>query len=391
MIPGQGGRPPGDPPSPIHVLVGEYPPQPGGVADYTRQVALGMAEAGLDVHVWAPGTEGDDREGGVCVHRAAGSWSRRDLEALGARLDAFAGPRSILVQYTPNSWGYKGVNLGFCRWLKARARGGDRVRSMVHEAAYPWMLRDKPTRLLALPTIHRLMLRSLLSACERIWYSTESMVPLFLRHGPADLPRTCLPVPSNVPTVDDPEGVAALRREVAPDGSRIVGNFGLNAGLRPLLDAQGERLLGSSGRVLLLIGRGGDRYAEELVRRRPELDGRVKGTGGLDPESVSRHLQACDLVIQPYEDGVTTRRGTVMAALAQGCPVVTNRGERTEAKWWDGPGVALGGHDWAEMAALADRLLDDPGSREALGRAARSLYAERFALGRTVAAMREPW
>ena len=37
-----------------HVLTGEYPPVPGGVADYTQLVARGLAAAGDAVNVWTP-------------------------------------------------------------------------------------------------------------------------------------------------------------------------------------------------------------------------------------------------------------------------------------------------------------------------------------------------
>ena len=37
-----------------HILTGEYPPQPGGVSDYSRMVAHGLAAAGDEVVVWAP-------------------------------------------------------------------------------------------------------------------------------------------------------------------------------------------------------------------------------------------------------------------------------------------------------------------------------------------------
>ena len=37
-----------------HIITGEYPPQPGGVSDYTRLVAEGLAAAGDAVTVWAP-------------------------------------------------------------------------------------------------------------------------------------------------------------------------------------------------------------------------------------------------------------------------------------------------------------------------------------------------
>ena len=57
-----------------HVITGEYPPQHGGVSDYTRQIARGLADLGDAVHVWAPpvesggnGSAASDR--GVTVHR----------------------------------------------------------------------------------------------------------------------------------------------------------------------------------------------------------------------------------------------------------------------------------------------------------------------------------
>jgi hypothetical protein len=34
------------------ILTGEYPPQAGGVSDYTRLVARGLAECGDRVHDW---------------------------------------------------------------------------------------------------------------------------------------------------------------------------------------------------------------------------------------------------------------------------------------------------------------------------------------------------
>ena len=47
-----------------HIITGEYPPNPGGVADYTQLVALGLAAHGDSVHVWAPrGSNGPRRTG----------------------------------------------------------------------------------------------------------------------------------------------------------------------------------------------------------------------------------------------------------------------------------------------------------------------------------------
>jgi glycosyltransferase involved in cell wall biosynthesis len=83
---------------------------------------------------------------------------------------------------------------------------------------------------------------------------------------------------------------------------------------------------------LLLIGGGAgqtDRtnvaYAEHLRRRAQEasLADRIIWTGYVDAADVSAYLQAADVVVLPYRDGVSLRRGTLMAALSHSCAVVS--------------------------------------------------------------------
>ena len=346
-----------------HLLTGEYPPQPGGVADYTAQLAVGLARQGAEVHVWAPGTSGVTVEdGGVTVHRSAGSWSAADLATLGTALDAFAPPRRMLVQYTPMAWGRKGLNLGFCRWVESRQRGGDDVRLMFHEVCYPWRLRDKPTRWL-LAAGQRGMARVLVRSGSELYVAIPRWES-FLRSG--DRRADWLPVPSNVPEIADPEGVAALRRRLAPGGGAIVGTFGtygeviaglLTRTLPPLLQ-------GVKDRVCVLIGRGSERFAARLVADHPALAGRLIAPGGLPPADVSRHLQACDLLVQPYPDGVSSRRGTVMAGLAHGRAIATTEGWLTEPVWAETGCVALApAGDPSALVRLGERLLTDTPAR----------------------------
>src|SRR5438477_4745206 len=84
-----------------HVITGEYPPQPGGVSDYTRQLARGLVEAGDSVEIWAPpyereqeGREGRER---IIIHRLPDRFGVRSLLHLTRALDRFPAPRRILV------------------------------------------------------------------------------------------------------------------------------------------------------------------------------------------------------------------------------------------------------------------------------------------------------
>jgi len=376
-------------PSRWHILTGEYPPEPGGVSDYTALLAASLAEAGAEVHVWTTAADESPRsDAGVTVHRVAGRWSPHDLARLGAALDAFPGPRTLLAQHVPPLWGYRGLNLGFGRWLRARRAQGDDVRVMFHEVRYHTRLADKPTRWL-LAAVQHLLVRDVLAASTRVYVSTPSWEPLLRRHGAPGRHAQVdwLPVPSNIPMIADEAGVAALRDRLAPDGETILGTFGTFSGLITSLLAQSLPclLLGRPERRALLLGRGGERFATQLIAAHPALDGRLVAPGPLPSADISRHLQACDLLVQPYPDGVTSRRTSTMAALAHGRAMVSNQGALTEPLWADSGAVALApSPEPAGLVRAAEALLGDPEACARLGTEARRFYERSFAIERTV-------
>lgn len=378
-----------------HLITGEYPPQPGGISDHTALVATALAEAGNAVHVWSTRAEGiaDEAEAsGVVVHRPIARWAGADLSELDAALDTFAPPRRLVVQYAPNVWGFKGLNLPFCRWLVGRRARGDDVRVMFHEVWYPLQLRDKPTRwLLALG--HRLMARTLMDACSTAYVSIPAWEPLLRASEPARRPRrpiTWLPIPSNITVVDDAAAVAALRCRLAPGGETLVGSFGTFGGMiGDLLAPALVRLLeGHADRLGLLVGRGSDRFAARVVAECPALTGRLIAAADLPPAEVSLHLQACDLMVQPYPDGLSSRRTTLTAALAHGVATVSNLGALSEPIWTRTGGVALAPNpDPADLAAAAERLLASRADRDEQGARGRAVYQQSFAVERLVATM----
>jgi len=81
----------------------------------------------------------------------------------------------------------------------------------------------------------------------------------------------------------------------------------------------------------------------------------------------------------PYDDGATIRRGSLIAGLAHGLPVVSTRSSLASAYLRDGDNVALvPPRDARALAAKLAELLGAPAEAARLGRGARAL-AERFA------------
>jgi glycosyltransferase involved in cell wall biosynthesis len=195
-----------------------------------------------------------------------------------------------------------------------------------------------------------------------------------------------------MPDEVDPIRVRAIRQQLLETRRRtIVGHFGTFGRFHvALLAPTIARLLDEgTDRAMLLIGRNGALLRDAIVVQRPDLDARITVTGELAPQEVSAHLVACDVLLQPYDDGISARRSTTMAGMALGKAIVSNRGVATSEPWTDGRVALL--TDTAEPAALANAvstLLADAERRHLLGRAARHEYQQRFTLERSIALLR---
>jgi glycosyltransferase involved in cell wall biosynthesis len=117
----------------------------------------------------------------------------------------------------------------------------------------------------------------------------------------------------------------------------------------------------------------------------------VYATGILSAADVSRHVSACDLMLQPYQDGVSGRRTSVMTALAHGVPVVTNEGKATENCWSNSGAVELTEvGDIGSMIKVVRRLLAEEETRKSLSASGANLYRTRFEIQQIILALREP-
>lgn len=373
---------------PWHLITGEYPPQSGGVSDYTAVLARALAAAGCDVHVWAPAVEGAEPGGSrVQVHRLADGFGDAGLHALTAELDRLPGPHTILVQYVAQAFGARGMNVGFCRWVQHRAREHrDDVRVMFHEPFYPFTVWPLHTNMLAL--VNRMMAVLLLSDIRVAYVSTEAWQRRLRRYAPRARRFVWVPIASSVPKAVDETRIAEWRAWLAPaPETRVVGHFGTYGALvTQLLEPTLARLLAQQRHVrVCLIGAGGEALASHLCANTADWRARVTATESLPADEVSACIRACDVMLQPYADGASGRRTTLMAALVNGMPVVTNRGTATETEWETSQAVVFA--DRARPEAMSDavvRLLEDRERCRRVGEAGAELYARRFDIARTV-------
>ncbi len=363
-------------------ISGEFPPDGGGVGDYTVRLSDSLTALGFGVGVL---TRSGPAAGvpGVGVFPLAEAWSSRAWGLILRAAREFR-PDLVHLQYQAAAFGLAPAAM-FLPAVLGRL-GGYPVAVTFHDLRPPYLF-PKAGRL------RRLAVGMLyLSSAGAVATNGADLVRLQrvgfpgVRFRP---PLAFIPIGSNVlPVPTEPEEVGTLRREVgAGPGERLIGHFGLmnwSKGVELVLAAC-RRLLDGGYRVRLVVigGTAGRtdptnlKYAEFIRREvgRLGLGDRTFWTGPLPADGVSRWLQAVDLLLLPYLDGASLRRGSLVAALVHGRPVVTTRPPDPRALR---PLVA-GEHlvtAEAQAEALAEavrKVLDDPGLAARLGEAARRL------------------
>ncbi len=364
----------------ILFITGEFPPDGGGVGDYTARLAASLAALGFGVGVL---TRSGPAAGvaGVGVFPLAETWSSRAW-GLALRAAREFGPDLVHLQYQAAAFGLAPGAM-FLPAVLGRL-GGYRVAVTFHDLRPPYLFpKAGPLRRLAVGMLY-------LTSVGAVATNGADLVRLQrVRFPGVRPPLAFIPIGSNIlPVPAGPTEVETLRREAgAGPGERLIGHFGLlnwSKGVELALAAC-RQLLDRGYRVRLVVIGGAVgrtdptnlKYAEFIRQEvgRLGLGDRVFWTGPLPADRVSRWLQAVDLLLLPYLDGASLRRGSLVAALVHGRPVVTTRPPDPLAL----RPLAAGEHlltASARAEALAEavrKVLDDPGLAARLGDAGRRL------------------
>ena len=371
-----------------HLITSEFPPDVCGVGDQSLLLARELATHGDEVHVYTRKTEAQPPSiERVHVNQVFRDYGRSDLRQLGELLDRHPAPRRVLVQWVPHGYGFRSLNLHIARWLFRRGAAGDMIEVIVHEPGLGWRGGGTTHAIAAL--VHRVMLWLAFRNARRGWVTIpawKSRVRPYARKG---LEIGWLPATSPVPVTNDPKRVRELRGKFAPR-SMLIGIFGR----RPTADRHFQRsiveVLSRRNDVnVVVIGSGSREAAIDLLALDPRFEGRIHATGTLAPEEVSLVIQACDVMLQLYPDGVSARRTSLISSLAHGVPIVTNEGAHSEDIWRESGGVALAPDgDVEAVVRRVDDFLGDEAKRRSFGDRALALFEAEFQLSHAVQRLR---
>jgi len=369
------------------LLSASFPPQRGGVGDYTCFLARALADRGNEVTVLTAVGELDNflypLPSSVNVHRVVTSWGIKGLPGVLSHLRKLS-PQSLLIQYVPHAFDRRGITLAL-NLLPAitRAVSSIRVVANFHELFIPF---DHSLKRCLGALWQRLMAFVLATGSHTLAVTTGEwqwrLARLGIRKG-----IHVIPVGSNIPLVAINEDERRLlRRQLlgGTDGLLLAG-FGSRHDRDIPAALYGLQRLKRLGPVKLVwIGGGSpaDNHRtniEQAMRLNGLTEEDVKWTGQLPHPEVSRLLSICDLMVLPFIDGVSTRRGSAVTALQHGLPLLTTGGIRLEP-WFvhrlNAYLIPAGNRE-----ALAEGLVElalSPDLRARLAQGARALYDAHF-------------
>jgi glycosyltransferase involved in cell wall biosynthesis len=370
----------------IGLITGEFPPMQGGVGDFTRELAHALAALDHDVHVLTSRSGGEGEQDSASepytTHRLVSDWGWGCWRTIG-RWIARCRPDVVNIQYQAAAYAMRPA-IHLLPWWLRRLAEAPAVVVTYHDLKVPYLFpKAGPFRWQAVLALARWSDAAIITnEQDRLTLS---------RHSALAAPVARIPIGSNIAVhpPHDYDRVAWRARYGIETGDLLLAYFGFlkkSKGGATLIRALHKLVTEPPGGMnphLLMVGgktSSSDptdqtylRHIETLIAQL-DLGSRIHWTGYTPSEEVSANLLAADACILPYRDGASFRRGSFMAALAHGQPIVSTCPQVPLPELRDGENVLLVPPDDADaLAAAVARLAADPALRQQLGDEAREL------------------
>jgi glycosyltransferase involved in cell wall biosynthesis len=279
----------------------------------------------------------------------------------------------VLIQYTALAWSSRGFPQKVIRTVKTLKSAGARIAILYHDVEpYPGTrLVDRVRRAIQLHTMRQSLFLSDLAiftvSLDKIsWLSSSVSHAHFIPVGPN------LPIPER-------SSIVSPTQELPTIGVfSITGGAAGNSETQTILSSvchAAERL----GKLRLLVF---GRHAEVREARLREgfrgLPVELSVEGILEPAEVVQKLSACDLLLF-IRGPISSRRGSAIAGIACGLPVIAYAGSETAVPITDAGVVLVSPDQPNELNAALVRVLSDTNYRIDLAARSRAAYKTHFA------------
>ena len=352
----------------MHILfvTGEYPPLAGGVGAYTAELRRALLAKGVQVSVLTDQRVGVAPIADDAIHAAVERWDWRIWPQVAGWAQRLA-VDWVHVQYQTAAFAmHPAINLAPWWWR----RQGYRVAWTYHDLLVPYLFPKAGSHLR-----HWITERPAHTSDRVIVTNEGDRLALAQSMAGRGANLAKIPIGSNIEgrALSMAERNWRRARRGYTETDLVIAYFGFlnrSKGGMTLIETLDQLVHTGRNAHLLMIGErvgASDptnyQYLQTVEARLAQLGltDRVQWTGHQAEAEVSADLAASDILLMPYTDGASLRRGTLMAGLVHGCAIVTTTPQSPLPELVAGRDLLYVPPDDAAAAAQAVAwLADDP-------------------------------
>ena len=282
--------------------------------------------------------------------------------------------RWVLLQYTALAWSPRAFPMEVPRVIRALREAGARIGVVYHDAQpYSGGRAIDQVRRFVQQRIMRQLLRSseqaiLTVPSEKLsWISSEMKKPAFI------------PVGANLPLLE-PSGSASSVHDGEMPVVAVFGVTGGPAGVQEVAQITSAVRFAAKklGKLRLLVfGRNADSAEADLRASLRDQPVALRVAGVLPEGDVEALLRSSDVLLF-VRGSISSRRGSAIAGIACGLPVISFAGNETAAPITDAGVVLVPGGDKTALGEALVRVLGDREYHERLAERSRAAYKKHF-------------
>lgn len=299
----------------IGLITGEYPPLQGGIAAYTDILSRRLSQHGHDIFVFSNNqaeSQSPDihlsntiTKWNLGTNRVINNWAKENhLDIVNLQFQTAAFDMSAWIHFMPDMLDKPFV-------------------TTFHDLRFPYLF-PKAGKLRDWIVMHLVKTSDAVIVTnhedlERVSHLSSQMIP----------------IGSNIP-FDNIVDYETWRHKIKiAKGDFLLAHFGFinhSKGIDTLLRAIAS-LNDPTIKLLMIGGRTGasdptniaySQTIDKLIKKL-DIESQVIWTGYVEDHEVSAYLQSADIVTLPFRDGASFRRGSLMAAIEQACPIITTQ------------------------------------------------------------------
>ncbi len=321
----------------IGLITGEYPPMEGGVGAFTQELAQALSQSEHQIHIitkrdaWPPDIPKTVRQmrepiqlDFAQLHPTIRHWRWSALHQIVSLVERYEFD-VLNIQYQAAAYNMHSPVANLMPW---RFRALCPTVVTFHDLRVPYLF-PKAGRL------RQTAVNFMAKRAAGVIATNPQDFATLQKMGLEPDRLTQIPIGSNISTREVlPAEITAVRHELhLTEDDHLLGYFGFlneTKGADTLLLALAQ--LPDNVHLVFIGGRTGasDTVNNQLFYDQLDeiiatlgLTDRVHWTGFVPEHNVSVYLKTADLMVMPYRDGVSLRRGTLMAVLAHGRPLIT--------------------------------------------------------------------